>query len=84
MIYHNSCKFTTYDSDNDHFPSENCAQRFRGAWWYKDCHEANLNGLYRAQGWHTYHGEGINWHAWHGYYYSLMKTEMKMQPKDFN
>ena len=37
--------FTTKDQDNDGAES-NCAFRSKGAWWYKSCHAANLNGLY--------------------------------------
>ncbi|XP_020717291.1 fibrinogen C domain-containing protein 1 isoform X2 [Ceratitis capitata] len=35
-------KFSTKDSDNDVSP-EHCAQQHRGAWWYKDCLNSNLN-----------------------------------------
>ena len=45
MYYHNGSRFSTKDRDNDRF-SWHCAQEFRGGWWYKYCHHANLNGLY--------------------------------------
>ena len=37
--------FTAKDQDNDGAES-NCAVRSKGAWWYRSCHAANLNGLY--------------------------------------
>ncbi|XP_033757660.1 angiopoietin-related protein 7-like [Pecten maximus] len=45
LAYHNGYQFTTYDRDND-IRGENCAELYRGGWWYKRCYDANLNGLY--------------------------------------
>ena len=73
---HNGFGFTTTDFDNDAH-SLNCAEEFRGAWWYEACHQANLNGLYLG-GNATSYGEGIVWSPWHGQYYSLKATAMKI------
>ena len=43
MSYHQGRPWTTIDSDND-IALSNCALAHRGAWWYKNCHLANLNG----------------------------------------
>lgn len=71
-------KFSTYDLDNDDWPS-NCAKTFKGAWWYEHCHASNLNGYYYG-GPHPSHGDGIEWLTWRGQYYSLKTTEMKIKP----
>jgi ficolin len=71
-------QFSTYDQDNDAW-SNNCAVKFRGAWWYKACHDSNLNGFYYG-GSHTSYADGIEWGTWTGYYYSLKTTEMKIKP----
>ncbi|XP_066293837.1 microfibril-associated glycoprotein 4-like isoform X2 [Branchiostoma lanceolatum] len=78
ISHHNGWAFSTKDRDYDHYPTS-CAQRFKGAWWYGDCHGSNLNGLYHA-GSHTSYADGVNWSAWKGYYYSLKRTEMKIRP----
>ncbi|GFR91128.1 fibrinogen-like protein 1 [Elysia marginata] len=44
---HNGMPFTTHDRDNDVW-SSNCAIEYVGAWWYKSCHLANLNGQWGA------------------------------------
>ena len=72
-------KFSTKDHDNDIFVGVNCAETRHGAWWYINCYSSNLNGKYLP---HVYpaHTPGIDWDTWHGEYYSLKKTEMKIRP----
>ncbi|XP_056003548.1 fibrinogen-like protein A [Ostrea edulis] len=41
----NGMKFTTYDQDNDYY-TKNCAIRWGGGWWFNDCTDVFLNGLY--------------------------------------
>lgn len=79
---HRGMPFTTKDQDNDQRDGCNCAIRFKGAWWYNNCHGSNLNGLY-LRGKHTSYADGVNWERWKGYYYSLKRTEMKIRPMDF-
>ena len=69
--------FSTWDQDNDAI-NGSCAQGYQGAWWYLECHHSNLNGLYRG-GAHSSFGDGVNWYAWKGFYYSLKFTEMKLR-----
>ncbi len=77
MTYHNGFGFSTKDVDNDG-RTFSCAQQYRGAWWYGDkCHESNLNGFYLG-GSHTSYADGIEWYHWHGFYYSLKATAMKI------
>ncbi|CAL8097536.1 unnamed protein product [Orchesella dallaii] len=85
LAYHNGMAFTTKDSDNDLEKNVNCAQKYHGAWWYKSCHQSNLNGLYtdESNGKHESYANGVNWYSWHGYYYSLKRTEMKIRSRHF-
>ncbi|XP_049664513.1 tenascin-N isoform X5 [Accipiter gentilis] len=76
MTYHNGWKFTTWDRDND-VALSNYALTHHGAWWYKNCHLANLNGKYGD----SKHSEGVNWEPWKGHEFSIPFTEMKIRPQ---
>uniref|UniRef100_A0A3B4Z2U3 Tenascin N n=1 Tax=Stegastes partitus TaxID=144197 RepID=A0A3B4Z2U3_9TELE len=75
MTYHQGRPWTTIDSDND-IALGNCALTHRGAWWYKNCHLANLNGKWGD----NRHSTGVNWEPWKGHLTSLDFTEMKIRP----
>ncbi|XP_070988801.1 tenascin-N-like isoform X1 [Oncorhynchus clarkii lewisi] len=75
MSYHQGRPFSTVDNDND-IALGNCALTHRGAWWYKNCHLANLNGKFGDKR----HSMGVNWEPWKGHLMSLDFTEMKIRP----
>ncbi|KAJ8011960.1 hypothetical protein DPEC_G00063740 [Dallia pectoralis] len=75
MTYHQGRQFSTIDNDND-IGLGNCALQHRGAWWYKNCHLANLNGKFGD----NRHSMGVNWEPWKGHLMSLDFTEMKIRP----
>jgi ficolin len=79
LTYSVGQNFGTNDQDNDPHASHNCAVKFKGAWWYKTCHESNLNGQY-LRGDHESFADGVNWKAFKGYHHSLRFTEMKVRP----
>ncbi len=75
---HNNRLFSTKDRDQDAGSTRNCAVVYQGAWWYNDCHDSNLNGLYlngendpRSASWYTLRRD----------YSSLKRIEMKIRPR---
>jgi len=70
-------RYTTRDVDQDIY-EYNCAVEFKGAWWYSNCHQSNLNGAY-LNGPHSSYADGVEWYAWTKHYESLTKTEMKIR-----
>lgn len=77
MEYQNGMKFTTLDRDNDLSSNTNCAQRWRGAWWYHECHKSNLNGLYP-----TTSATGAEYMSWYFLYQSfgnVIYSDMKIK-----
>uniref|UniRef100_A0A1W7R9M9 Ryncolin n=1 Tax=Hadrurus spadix TaxID=141984 RepID=A0A1W7R9M9_9SCOR len=77
----NMALFTTKDKDNDKAPS-NCAESYKGGWWYSNCHSSNLNGL-NLNGKHESYANGINYYSWKEHYYSLTEVDMKIRPNNY-
>ncbi|XP_070532582.1 ficolin-1-like [Ptychodera flava] len=78
--FHDNGYFSTLDRDHDDFDDKNCADRYKGGWWFKGCLESNLNGQY----YHTSNsasGRGVYWY-WLGsrYNYSYKYASMKIRP----
>ncbi|XP_054086453.1 fibrinogen C domain-containing protein 1-like [Zeugodacus cucurbitae] len=78
--YHDGEKFSTYDQDNDNW-SSNCAEKYKGGWWYNSCLFSNLNGEY-LKGKQERYNVGIDWEKWHGNNYSLKYAHMEIRPRD--
>ena len=73
---HKGMKFSTRDNDNDGWFTDNCAQVYRGGWWFNRCFLSHLNGPYQHNP-VVSSSNGIIWSRWRGWSYSLKSTEMK-------
>ena len=76
----NGMAFTTHDRDND-LASGNCAQRWKGGWWYNSCMCSLLNGIYHHDT-TPRSGEAVLWKTFIGNTRSLKFTEMKFRARD--
>ena len=72
LTRHNRMSFSTKDRDNDRWGT-NCAQHETGAWWYKYCAHADLNGRYLGN---TLGYKGINWWHWKSNSLSMKRSTM--------
>ena len=70
-------KFSTQDVDYDG-SSSNCAQAFHGAWWFRACFDAHLNGEYLKGRHGLGSSKGIIWRHYNGWGYSYKVAEMKV------
>ncbi|XP_071981073.1 ficolin-1-A-like [Engystomops pustulosus] len=75
LSYHNGMMFSTIDQDNDP-DSRSCANLYKGAWWYNQCHSSNLNGLYLPG---KLDDTGVTWASVKNNYYSYKISEMKVR-----
>ena len=69
-------KFSTYDNDND-LDDDNCAEDWKGGWWYKNCYEANLNGRYIMP--QHINFEAIVWFHWRNEFTACSYADMKIR-----
>ena len=79
MKIHKGMKFTTYDNDNDVKRDHNCAEQYKGAWWYNLCLDVNLNGLYpttstTSPAYMSWIGNGISYS-----YGNIIHSEIKIK-----
>ncbi|WAR29938.1 FCN1-like protein, partial [Mya arenaria] len=72
-LNHDGLAFTTFDHDRDPASGYNCAVHEHGAWWYKQCGVANLNGRYLVPG--TYDHSGMKYNSF-AFYISLKESKM--------
>ncbi|XP_018088033.2 ficolin-1-B isoform X2 [Xenopus laevis] len=76
---HRNMPFSTKGVNNNG-NTVNCAEAYKGAWWYKKCYASCLNGEYR-QGEHDKKSGGVHWNTFRGVSYSLKMSEMKFRPE---
>ena len=79
LLYHCELFFTTKDGDNDQW-GNNCAQYYRGAWWYTYCGRSNLNGQYLGD---IVNVKGMHWYLWKNNKLSLKRSVMMVRPFSF-
>lgn len=78
LEYSKGMEFTTSDRDND-LSDDNCAVKSIGAWWYKSCHDSNLNGEYLES--KNSPDRGMSWYYWKKDGSTIKKSQMKIRPK---
>ena len=77
LSYHVGEQFSTYDNDNDYYHDGNCAGEYHGAWWFKVCHNSDLNAKYSTNPNQLY---VIEWYDWKKNWLNLKETQMKITP----
>jgi len=78
LSYHDGCRFSTHDQDNDDWYGD-CATDGRGGWWYYRCDRVNLNQPYKHGGGGT-DEHGIEWEPWRAHKFSIKSSVMKIRP----
>ena len=78
LQYSSGAKFTTKDQDNDQWPHNCAGQLHSGGWWYKQCTNTGLNGIFAGS-----RKQGNKYFFWNHLdsSYSLKSAEMKVRRK---
>ncbi|XP_062570701.1 uncharacterized protein LOC134232727 [Saccostrea cucullata] len=75
----NGMGFSTKDQDND-LSTKNCAVKHYGAWWYRACHNSNLNGEYAQSA--VIGTRYPVWYYWKRKYKALKQTQMMIRHRN--
>ncbi|XP_072304437.1 angiopoietin-2-like isoform X2 [Eucyclogobius newberryi] len=82
--YHDGQDFGTPDS------GDLCAEVCHSGWWFRQCFQANLNGVYYQGGLYSLRAQnllgpdGLVWFSWtDSDFYSLKSSSMMIRPLDF-
>ncbi|XP_048045013.1 microfibril-associated glycoprotein 4-like isoform X1 [Megalobrama amblycephala] len=78
LTYHNGMKFSTFDKDQDLQGSENCALKWGGGFWFKDCYNTNPTGQYLWGKDASTLYIAANWYYWKKNYKSLKAITWKI------
>ena len=78
----NGMAFTTHDNDNDLNDSGNCAQGWKGGWWYNNCMCSQLNAIYHHDTTPASIWEAVVWTTFTTSGRSLKFAEMKLRARD--
>ncbi|XP_064650949.1 ficolin-2-like [Lineus longissimus] len=68
--------FSTKDRDR---PGHSCAKKYRGGWWYSNCYQANLNGVYGVEC-NLYNAHCIRIITLQNYGLKIVRVVMKILP----
>ncbi|XP_017110578.1 ryncolin-1-like [Drosophila elegans] len=79
LTTHEGMQFSTKDRDNDVWDG-NCALKYTGAWWYRDCHWSNLCGTYGKDK----PAVGVIWETFASYSNVMKRAVMMMRPKTYS
>lgn len=80
LRYHHHQPFSTKDRNNQR-SRQNCAEDFKGGWWFTRCYSAFLTGIYYKPG-PPHPRKGIRWNAWKGNA-PLKGAKMMIRPMHF-
>ncbi|XP_033830856.2 fibrinogen-like protein 1 [Periophthalmus magnuspinnatus] len=82
--YHDGQDFGTPDT------GDLCAEVCHSGWWFRQCYQANLNGVYYQGGLYSLRAQnllspdGLVWFSWaDSDFYSLKSSSMMVRPLDF-
>lgn len=73
LSFHRGMKFSTVDEDNDPILLDACTNSHPGGWWFSNCLESNLNGVFNAK------TNTLATLYWKTISQAIIQTEMKIQ-----
>ncbi|XP_065079753.1 fibrinogen-like protein A [Ochlerotatus camptorhynchus] len=72
---HKGKKFSTPEVDNDNDSGRNCADVYSSGWWFDNCFDSNLNGVYTDIGNHF----SMSWQKFTGSFKGMRVSKMMIK-----